>query len=189
MNNTVPACRTIAVCTFRGDRSRAFAASFKRALADEKRGRGPGPGSLDCLIFAGHTGVSEDSGTTIYGFHPDGAGVPVWQLLHGLKSGSAFPGVVRDDTAVFAAAQSRGLVVLLFEVVLPDPQFQKFEGSLDGQRRRSQYLYGFPNGDGDCNCITWLERLGLPLLTGRMNEFLGLRGISSDPSRRFGRCV
>ena len=45
------------------------------------------------------------------------------------------------------------------------------------------------NGDGDCNCITWIERLGLPLLTGRMDEFLALPGRASHPSRRFGRCL
>src|SRR5207245_10369889 len=81
------------------------------------------------------------------------------------------------------------LVLMSFEVVLPDPRFQDFRAALDGERRTSQYSYGFPDGDGDCNCITWLERLGLPLLTGRMSEFLGLPAITSNRSRRFGRCV
>src|SRR5207249_3214133 len=89
-------------------------------------------------------GVSTDGGSTIYGFNPDGGGVPVWQLMDGLKNGDAFPGVVRDDTAAFSAAQARGLTVLSFEVILPEPQFQRFEGSLDGERRGSQYSYGFP---------------------------------------------
>jgi hypothetical protein len=106
-----------------------------------------------------------------------------------LKNGEAFPGVVADDTGEFSAAQQHGLVVLSFWVVLPDPRFQDFEGRLDGERKGSQYSYGFPNGDGDCNCITWLERLGLPLLTGHMDEFVLLRGIASYPSRRFGLCV
>ena len=61
--------------------------------------------------------------------------------------------------------------------------------NFDGERKNSQYSYGFPNGDGDCNCTTWLERLGLPLLTGRMDEFIRLPGIVSHPSRRFGECV
>jgi hypothetical protein len=55
-------------------------------------------------------------------------------------------------------------------------------------RDSSQYSYGFPVGNGDCNCITWLERLGLPLLTGRMDEFIGLPGFVYNPSRRFGEC-
>jgi hypothetical protein len=71
----------------------------------------------------------------------------------------------------------------------PYPPFQDFAGRLDGERMSSQYSYGFPNGDGDCNCITWLERLGLPLLTGRINEFLGVLQIVSCPRRRFGACV
>ncbi len=126
---------------------------------------------------------------TIYGFNPDGGRVPVWQLMDRLKNGEAFPGVVRDDTAVFSAARKHGRTVRAFEVILPDPRFQDFEGRLDGERKNSQYSYDFPNGDGDCNCTTWLERLGLPLLTGRMDEFIGLPGIVSSPRRRFGECV
>jgi hypothetical protein len=53
--------------------------------------------------------------------------------------------------------------------------------SLDRERRKSQY--GFPNGD--CNCTT----VGLPLLAGRMDEFIDLPGIISYPTRRFGKCV
>ncbi len=54
---------------------------------------------------------------------------------------------------------------------------------------RNQDSDGFPNGDGDCNCTTWLERLGLPLLTGRMDDFIGLSEFSANPDRRFGLCV
>jgi hypothetical protein len=105
-----------------------------------------------------------------------------------LRNGVAFPGVVRDDTAVFTAARNHGLTLVSFEVILPEPQFQGFETALDGERQNSQYSYGFPDGDADCNCATWLERLGLPLLSGDMTEFVRLPGISSYPSRRFGRC-
>jgi hypothetical protein len=184
-----PPCRTITVFAFRGDRSRAFAVVFLKALDDEKHRRGPGPTAVECLLFAGHVGVSMDGGTTIYGFNPDGGTLPVWQWMDCLKNGDAFPGIVRDDTGMFAAARNHGLVVQSIEVILPEPRFQEFEARLDGERKNSQYSYGFPNGDGDCNCITWLERLGLPLLTGRMDEFLGLPGIVFSPSRRFGACV
>ncbi|HBI42183.1 MAG TPA: hypothetical protein DDY78_04905 [Planctomycetales bacterium] len=80
-------------------------------------------------------------------------------------------------------------MVLSFDVILLDPQFQDFKTILDGERRKSQHTYGFPNGDGDCNCTMWLERLGLPLLTRRMDEFVRLPGISSHPRPRFGRCL
>jgi hypothetical protein len=189
MSSPVPVCRTIKVLAFRGDRSRAFAGTFLRALDDEKNGRGPGPTVLDGLLFAGHTGVSTDDGTTIYGFNPDGGHVPVWQLLDRLKNGNAVAGIVRDDTAVFSAARKHGLTVQSFEVILPDPRFQDFVRTLDSERKNCQYSYGFPNGNGDCNCTTWLERLGLPLLTGRMDEFILLPGMVSYPSRRFGECV
>jgi hypothetical protein len=189
MSSTAPPCRTITVFAFRGDHSRAFAPRFLRALDDEKQHRGPGPSALECLLFAGHTGVSTDGGTTIYGLNPDGGGLPVWQVMDGLKNGAAFPGVVRDDTAVFSAARNHGLAVGSFEVIVPEPRFQDFVARLDGERKNSQYSYGFPNGDGDCNCITWLERMGPPLLTGRMDELISLRGIVTSPRRRFGECV
>jgi hypothetical protein len=189
MSSLVPSCRTITILAFGGDRSRAFAATFLKSLRDEKKGVGPGPTIQDCLFFSGHVGVSTDAGANIYGYHPDAGAVPVWQLIDKLKNGDAFPGVVRDDTALFPAARKFGLTIVSFEVVFPEPQFQAFLGRLDAERRNSHYSYGFPNGDGDCNCTTWLERLGLPLLTGRMDEFVGLRGIASDPSRRFGACV
>lgn len=189
MNSSVPACKAITIVAFRGDRSRTFASGVLRALDDAKNGRGAGPTVLDCLFLAGHAGVSTDAGTTIFSFNPDPGVFPLWQCLERLKNGEAFPGVVRDDSAVFSASAKHGLKHHSFEVILPDPRFQDFVWILDGERKNSHYTYGFPNGDGDCNCITWLERLGLPLLTGRMDEFLSLPGIAACPSRRFGKCV
>ena len=189
MSSPVPVCRTITVVAFRGDRSRTFVSAFLRALDDEKNGRGAGPTVLDCLLLAGHSGVSTDTGTTIYGFNPETGSMPVWQWRDRLRSGEAFPGAVRDDTTVFSAASKHGLMIQSFDVILPEPRFQDFVRILDGERNNSQYTYGFPNGDGDCNCITWLERLGLPLLTGRMDEFHKLPGIAANPSRRFGKCL
>lgn len=189
MSSAVPSCEMIQVVLFRGDRSGAFGARIKRELDEQKNGLGPGPAALDCLLLTGHTGVSTDGGTTTYGFKPDASGIPLWELMERLKSGDSFPGIVTDDRAVFSAAATHGLVVKSFKVLLPGPRFQDFRGRLDGERQASQYTYGYPNGEGDCNCTTWLERLGLPLLTGRMDEFFGLRGISTCPSRRFGQCV
>lgn len=154
MSSTAPACRTVTVVAFRGDRSRPFAAAFQQKLQDEKHGRGPGPTPVECLLFAGHTGVSTDDGTTVHGFNPDGTGLAVWQLMEALKNGDAFAGIVTDDTAVFSSAATHGLTLVSFEVILPDPRFLKFRSDLDAERRASQYSYGFPNGDGDCNCTT-----------------------------------
>jgi len=106
-----------------------------------------------------------------------------------LRNGDAFPGIVVDDTQVFAEATQHRLKVQTFDVILPDPDFQDFERKLIAERTKSRYTYGFPNGDGDCNCTTWLERLALPLLSGNMDEFTGLLGFSNYPRRRFGQCV
>jgi hypothetical protein len=173
----------------RGDRSHAFVRTILQLLDDEKHGRGSGPSTLDCLFLMGHVGVSADNGATIYGFHPDRGSSSMWQFLDNLKAGEAFPGVVRDDTALFSSARQRGLAVSTFSVILPEPRFLELVARLDAERAASQYSYGFPNGNGDCNCVTWLERLGLPLLTGRMDEFAGLLGVASALARRFGACV
>jgi hypothetical protein len=184
----VPPCRPVTVLAFAGDRSRLFVARVLGALLDGMNGRGPGPSPLECLFLAGHAGVSTDAGATISGFHPDAGGLPAWQVVLGLRNGEAFPGIVTDDTAIFAAASQHGLVVEAFDVLLPEPEFQLFVAALGHEKQNSQYSYGFPNSDGDCNCITWIERLTLPLLTGRMDEFIGLPGRMSHPRRRFGRC-
>jgi hypothetical protein len=185
----VPACRVVTVHTFRGDRTPAFRHYVFGALDDQRNGRGPGPSMAECTLFAGHTGVSTDSDSVIYGFSPDAGADPIWQVMHHLRSGRAYPGVVRDDTAVFTAAQQRGLTVLRFDVALPPPEFQSFRRRLNRERQHSGFSYGFPDGDGDCNCVTWIERLGLPLLTGRMDEFSAVTGVAAQARRRFGVCI
>jgi hypothetical protein len=189
MSSANPPCRTVRVLIFTGDRSRSAARALQLAFETEKKGLGPGPSELDRIRVVGHAGVSIDLGSTVYGFRPDGTGMAAWQLFDRLKSGQAVRGVVRDDTALFAMIRARGLPVRSFDVILPEPQLRSFQMALDGERQISQHLYGFPDGDGDCNCVTWMERLGLPLLTGRMGEVAGLSGFVSDPTRRFGRCV
>lgn len=187
--NTVPICRIITVHTFRGDRTSAFGQRLFGALDNERSGRGPGPSGTDLLLFVGHAGVSTDAGRVIYGFNPDGGVEPIWRVMQRLRSGGAYPGVVHDDTAVFMAAQEHGLMVLRFDVALSAPSFQTFRRKLTAESRHSKYSYGFPDGDGDCNCTTWIERLGLPLLTGRLDEFTAVTGVATQVRRQFGVCM
>ena len=84
---------------------------------------------------------------------------------------------------------SRREAVLKFDVALPPSSFRTFWRRLTAERKRSKYSYGFPDGDGDCNCTTWMERLGLPLLTGRMDEFTAAMGVAAQVRRRFGVCL
>lgn len=184
----VPPCRPVTVLAFADDHSRPFVARVLATLVDGMNGRGPGPSPLECLFLAGHAGVSTDGGATISGFHPDASCLRAWQVMQGLRNGEAFPGIVMDDTGIFTAASRHGLAIEAFDVLLPEPAYQLFVAALGGERPISQYSYGFPNSDGDGKCITWIERLGLPLLTGRVDEFIGLPGRMSHPRRRFGRC-
>ena len=187
MSTSSSACQEVTVFTFRGDRG-AFGAAVDYALKHADKGVAADATGLDCLLYAGHTGVSVDvaatvsSGAVIYGFNPDGAGIPNWQLVRDLKRRTAFPGVVRDDTAVFQAANARGLPVLAFRVRMPDRAFQEFVQLLSTERSGSRFTYGFPDGDGECNCTTWLERLGLPLLTGVMEEFVMVKEVAASSS-------
>lgn len=188
MSTAAPQCRTVRVHAFRGDPS-GFGRRVRKALEDARRGKGPGPTLLDCSLYAGHTGISTDSDRTIFAFNPDPGLLPLWQVMQKLRNGDAFPGIVTNDTAVFSAAAGLGLKVLSIEVVLPEPVFLAFEARLTAERNASTFSYGHPNGDGDCNCTTWLERLALPLLSGSIDEFTALPGFVNYPSRRFGQCV
>jgi hypothetical protein len=180
----------VTIHTFRGDRTPANVRRFFQGLDDQQHGRGAGPSRIDCLLYAGHTGVSTgaDRGA-VYAFNPDVGSDPLWQALANLKQGRAYPGVVTDDSNVFQAAEQRGQSVIRADVILPDPAFQGFQARLNAELAQSEFSYGFPNGDGNCNCTTWLERLALPLLTGSMEEFTSLLGFGTYPSRRFGRCI
>jgi hypothetical protein len=188
MNAVLP-CRIITVVTFSGDHSHSFVKNYLRALDDEKNGRGPGPSRLDCVLYTGHTGVSTEGSKVVYAFNPDTGNLLVWQVMERLKRGEALPGIVRDDAAVLAAAAKRGLAIQSFDVLLPDASFQDVQAVLAAENRQSRFTYGFPDGNGDCNCTTWLERIGLPLLTGRMSEFSKLPGIVAYPRRHFGECI
>src|SRR4051794_21306294 len=105
----VPPCRPITVLGFVGDRSGPFVARVFAALRDGRSGRGPGPSALECLLLAGHTGVSTDPGAAIFGFNPEAGGLAAWQVVYGLRNGDAFPGIVTDDTGIFTAARQHGL--------------------------------------------------------------------------------
>jgi hypothetical protein len=187
--SALPFCRIVTVHAFRGDRTIGFRQRLFQALDDERNGRGSGPSEIDCSLFMGHAGISTDADGIIWGFNPDRGTEPMWRFMNRLRSGDDYPGIVRDDTAVFTTAQGHGLAVLRFDVALSPPSFQTLRRKLTAERRRSQYTYGFPDGDGDCNCTTWIERLGLPLLTGRMDEFTAVMGAAAQVRRRFGVCM
>jgi hypothetical protein len=187
--SAVPKCRIVTVHLFRGSRG-ALGQSIRKALDDQLHRLGPGPSLLDCLLYAGHTGVSVDTDpAVIWGLNPDLGTDPLWLVLQRLRNGDAYPGVVTNDTNVFAEARKNRLGVLTFDVVLPDTAFQVFEQSLSKERTKSQFTYGFPDGDGECNCATWLERLALPLISGSMDEFTSMTASSYYQRRRFGQCI
>src|ERR1700722_18728469 len=116
----VPPCRPVTVLAFAGDRSGPFVARVFAALRNGRSGRGPGPSQLEYLLVAGHAGVSTDAGATISGVNRGAGGLPAWQVVYGLRNGDAFPGMVTDDTGIFAAASQHGLAAEAFDVLLPE---------------------------------------------------------------------
>lgn len=188
MSVTVEPCRRINVAAFRGDRSAAFFARFQRRQNDKDRGIGSGPTRSECLYDAGHAAISMDNGPTLHGFSPDRSGLTTRQLFDRLRNGDALPGVVSDDTQMFEDAVDDGLTVHTIEIVLPQSRFEMLDAVLADEIQRSRFTYGFPNGEGDCNCVTWMERIGVPLLTGLMTEFAGLLTTTFLPTRQFGAC-
>jgi hypothetical protein len=125
----------------------------------------------------------------IVGFHPAISTIRSCDAFEALTKGDAFPGIVSDDTQLFHLAESQFMLPLqTISIRMPRSDYDRFVSLLDAERVAGKYSYGFPNGDGDCNCTTWLERLGLPLLTCHMEEFVSMRGFAVHAVRRFGAC-
>ncbi len=69
-------------------------------------------------------------------------------------------------------------------------------GAFDAAERAANAVMGLVPESVEDQRVAWrswasaqCNLLGLPLLTGRMDEFIGLHGRASHPSRRFGRCL
>lgn len=182
-------CRSVFLHAFRGERGKTFRREFDRKLSAEKSQQGPGPTIVECLLYAGHVGVAFEDGGPIFGFKPICDRMTIGQLLDGLKAGEPFPGEVSDDTAVFVAARDRGLDVHTVEFALPESEFRAIIAAFDRESEASDVTYGFPEGKGDCNCATWLARLGIPLPepTGVMQEFMAAVRIMGD-RKQIGEC-
>jgi hypothetical protein len=193
MTSTTGKCRIVRVFAFRGDRTAPYWAILEQKMDDEDQGQGTGPTNSEVLLYAGHAGVSLDAGNTIFGFHPVQGTFSARQLLDHLKARKAVDGEVRSDAAIFDDARNHGLPLQQFDVLVPQARYDQIETTLAQERKSSNHKYGFPNGDGDCNCATWIERIGVPLLSGRMDELEVLMTFSVHhlgyQQRRFGVCV
>jgi hypothetical protein len=181
-------CRTITVHLFRGDRL-SLGRRIRQTLDDQKHGRGPGPSIVECLLYIGHTGVSTDRRRTILGFNPDFGGRPTWHVMDRLRNGDALTEYCMTTRTSLKQLNSAGYQSRHSMLSCRCRNSELFNVNYLLSQKRCHYSYGFPNGDGDCNCTTWLERMGLPLLTGSMDEFVGIMTLNPCRRRRFGRCI
>ena len=181
-------CRTVLVVAFRGDRSAQAEARFQDQMDNEEHHGGPAPSRVQCLLHAGHAGLSLDGGRQFFGFNPHNPGLSTRELFNRLAGGECLPGLVLDDTSVFQAADQVNLPIAVMEVHLPSNRHAQLDLTVKSETPSSRFTYGFPYGLGDCNCITWMERIGLPLVSGQMKELMGAFAAAGSLSRRFGNC-
>ncbi|MGH9197538.1 MAG: hypothetical protein ACRD1T_17575, partial [Acidimicrobiia bacterium] len=181
-------CKRIYLHGFLGDKDHAAIKAFRKKLADAEAGLGPNPDIVECLMIAGHVGLSFESDSPIIGFLPNPGSEPMWQVMKTLKARTSFPGKVGDDTYVFDAAKKRGLSVLKVEYVFPESEYNRLKAACDALRSSCDYEYGFP-GAGDCNCASFPARIGFPIPepTGQMLAYMDAMAKTPSPVR-MGDC-
>jgi RHS repeat-associated protein len=123
------------------------------------------------LIYAGHVGISFDSGKTIYGFTPFAPGLSNAEIIDVLKQHKSFPGQVLDDTALFHRAQDlaeQGYRTQVYVQSIPvsKADFGRIRGQVLDEFSNGPLLnkrYAFPGPKGCFNCATWPSSLGIPI--------------------------
>lgn len=161
---------------------------WDRKLEEGESGTGPGPTPQECLMFAGHVGVSFEAESPIYGFNPDTGAERSHAVMNNLFGHKSYPGHVTDDTSIFQAARARGLTVLKRELIYPESQYNEIKSRFDAEKAGTGYKYGFPPA-GDCNCATFPQKVGIPVpeATGRMKQYA--KNMSAlPPQEKMGEC-
>jgi hypothetical protein len=152
------------------------------------RGVGDQPPTLeDCILYAGHAGVSFGSRFgPIYGFLPRTLGIDPLTIITRLKSLNpaerVFPGEVSDHRPIFELAAEYGLTrmppveVITLECSYPVGAADTIEKVVSEQLKGVDLTYSFPGRGGNCNCVTWLTDVGLTLPPhhpeGQMAKFI-----------------
>lgn len=149
-------------------------------------GRGRDLSIQECLLYAGHVGIAFSADRPIYGFKPKCEPGSIAKTLDALlDSQTAFPGVVSDDTEVFAEAERRKLGVVRKQYDLTEDEYDAVESIFKRELQQSGFMYCFPGGPGDCNCATWPEKLGLriPHQSGQMKAYVEAMKKTAEQNR------
>lgn len=183
-------CRRIYLHAFLGNLNNTVAyRAFMRLMRHHREAGTNGPNEEECLLFAGHVGISFNVLRPIYGFTPDAGGAPGYEVIATLRTKTgAYPGRVKDDTRIFDAAEAEGMDIKRITYVYPKSQYDEIVERFKQARRSTGLTYGFPNGAGDCNCATWPGRIGIPIpeQTGLMSSYM--REIGDSHERSQGAC-
>jgi hypothetical protein len=145
----------------------------------------------DPLLYTGHVGLSFDRGATIYGFSPYAPGESPREVIARLKRGDTYPGIVRDDRAVFeraTVAADHGLLnspVYLWAQPLDAPTLTRIHARFQAEplgQALAEKRYGWIVArESVYNCATWPHSLGvaLPEDSGQLADFIAaLRRVS-----------
>lgn len=152
----------------------------------------------DPLLYTGHVGLSLDRGATICGFSPLAPDIAPREVIARPKRGDTFPGIVRDDRAVFGCAAitaDRGLLgspIYLWARPLDGPTSASLRARLQSEllgQAPAERRYGWLVArEGVHNCATWPRSLGvvLPEETDQPADYIAaLRRVSGG--RRWTR--
>jgi hypothetical protein len=185
VSSVAPLCSSVWIHAFIGDRD--------ELLADRCRGYRPPPPSLEeCLLYAGHVGLSFEDERIVYGFLPDAPQRPLCELLNQLKNLTAFPGSVADHTQFFNYAAAHGRNVVRLQYLYPNNDIAQVRATIRQQQNSCNLTYAFPGVSGSYNCATWLHKIGLqiPESTGLMRLFMrDLIALLPNAPLAIGGCV
>ena len=133
----------------------------------------PEPTLEECLLYAGHAGVSFEDQPEIFGFLPSAPLLRPTDLMRQLKNLASFPGKVGEHQEIFRYASINGRTILRLEYLYPRKTAEQIKSEIHRQQRSCGFTYSFPGGPGACNCATWLRQIGLkiPEESGQMVLF------------------
>jgi hypothetical protein len=157
---------------YRGDRN--------ETLADRCIGLvSPEPTFEECLLYAGHAGVSFADKPAIFGFLPDAPLLRPSEVLRQLKNLASFPGKVADHEGVFRYATSKGRTVLKLEYLYSSQRAAMIKEEIRKQQMSCDLQYAFPGVGGTYNCVTWLRQIGMAVPEDSVQMMLFTGAISA----------
>ncbi|MEJ8798680.1 PAAR domain-containing protein [Trinickia caryophylli] len=127
-------------------------------------------------VVTGHVGYSFDGGQQIFGFGPKvPEGMPAYDAVQSLRHGESYPGIITDDTGVFASVAKNPAIgrdgvpqtVIEQKIPLSQADFDAIKAAHEAigvDNPMDNVFYGFPGKNANTyNCATFPSSLGIPI--------------------------